>query len=61
MATNEKLSNLLQGRKVDSVRQRENELDIDFEDGSTLTLKLAAATGSVTLENEDGKKEYSDK
>lgn len=58
MATNEKLSELLAKRKVDSVRQRGDELDIDFEDGSTLSLKLASATGSIKLEDTNGKKEY---
>ena len=60
MATNQALSKLLSGRKVDSVRQRETELDIDFEDGSTLSIVLAASTKSVTLTNDDGKTEYSE-
>ncbi len=60
MATNEKLSNLLSGRKVDSVRQRGSELDIDFSDGSTLSIKLASEHGSVTLTNDDDKKEYAE-
>jgi hypothetical protein len=58
MATNQQLTNLLAGRKVDSVRQRDTELDIDFEDGSTLTVKLAAPTHSVTLMSSDDKPEY---
>ena len=58
MATNQQLTNLLAGRKVDSVRQRESELDIDFEDGSTLTIKLAAPAHSVTLMSSDDKPEY---
>ena len=60
MSTNTKLTDLLSGRKVDSVRQRGAELDIDFTDGSTLTLKLAAGTGSVTLTDTNDKKEYSE-
>jgi len=60
MATNEKLSQLLTGRKVDSVRQRETELDIDFEDGSTLTVKLAGPSKSVSLIGKDDKSEYAD-
>ena len=60
MATNEKLTNLLSGRKVESVRQRGVELDIDFHDGSTLSIKLAGATGSVVLTDENDKKEYSE-
>ncbi len=58
MSTNQQLSTLLKGRQVDSVRQRGDEIDIDFEDGSTLTLKLAAATGGVSLANGDDKVEY---
>ncbi len=60
MATNEKLTQLLAGRKVDSVRQRGADLDIDFQDGSTLSLRLAGSTGSVTLTDKDDKKEYSE-
>ena len=60
MATNQKLSTLLHGRKIDSVRQRGAELDIDFQDGSTLSLKLSAATQSVTLTSDDEKTEYSE-
>lgn len=59
MATNTKLTGLLKGRKVDSVRQREAVLDIDFEDGSTLTIILSTSSKSVTLQNDDGKEEYS--
>lgn len=59
MATNEKLTKLLAGRKVDSVRQRGADLDIDFADGSTLSLKLAGPTGSVTLNGENDTEEYS--
>jgi hypothetical protein len=60
MATQQQLTKLLQGRVIDSVRQRGNELDIDFEDGSTLSLKLSAPTQSVTLTSEDDKTEYAD-
>lgn len=60
MATNEKLSTLLAGRKIDSVRQRGAELDIDFEDGSTLSVKLAAPTQSVTLVSSNDKTEYAE-
>lgn len=60
MATNQKLTTLLEGRKVDSVRQRGAELDIDFTDGSTLSLKLAAPTGSIVLNSDDEKTEYKD-
>jgi hypothetical protein len=60
MATQQQLSKLLNGRVVDSVRQRGAELDIDFEDGSTLSLKLSAPTQSVTLTSEDDKTEYAE-
>lgn len=60
MATHQQLSKLLKGRVIDSVRQRGAELDIDLEDGSTLTLKLAAATQSVTLTSSDDKTEFSE-
>lgn len=58
MATNTALTKVLAGKKVDSVRQRETTLDIDFEDGSTLTLQLGAATGSVTLTNDKDVEQY---
>ena len=58
MATNEQLTKLLAGRKVDSVRQRGADLDIDFADGSTLSLKLAGPTGSVTVTGADDKEQY---
>lgn len=58
MATNEKLTHLLEGRKVDSVRQRGADLDIDFADGSTLSLKLSGPTGSVTLTGANDQEEY---
>lgn len=59
MATNHDLTKLLNGRTIDSVRQRETELDIDLTDGSTLSIKLAAAAKSVTLTSSDDKTEYS--
>ncbi len=58
MATVQALTKLLVGRKVDSVRQRESELDIDFEDGSTLTVKLAAPAGGISLMGSDDKPQY---
>jgi hypothetical protein len=59
MATNADLTRLLKGRTIDSVRQRETDLDIDLTDGSTLSLKLAAGTQSVTLTSSNDKTEYS--
>ena len=58
MATNAALTKVLAGKKVDSVRQREATLDIDFEDGSTLTVTLSAATGAVTLTDDDDVVKY---
>ena len=58
MATNQELSKLLKGRTVDSVRQREAQLDIDLTDGSTLSVKLVSATQSVTVTSSDDKTEY---
>lgn len=59
VATNQDLTKLLNGRTIDSVRQRETELDIDLTDGSTLSIKLAASTQSVTLTSSNDKTEYS--
>jgi hypothetical protein len=53
MATNEKLTKVLEGKKIDSVRQRGSELDIDFTDGTTLSVKLSGATGSITVSGEN--------
>jgi hypothetical protein len=59
MSTNQQLTNLIAGRKVESVRQRDTELDIDFADGSTLTIKLAAPAHSIKLVDSDDQTEYS--
>ena len=59
MATNSELTKLLNGRTIDSVRQRDTELDIDLTDGSTLSIKLAAGSGTVTLVSSNEKTEYS--
>ena len=59
MATNHELSKLLKGRTVDSVRQRDTELDIDLTDGSTLSVKLATGTDTVTLTSAKDTTEYS--
>ena len=59
MATNTQLTKALKGRTVDFVRQRETELDIDLTDGLTLSIKLAAGAGTVTLTSSDDKTEYS--
>ncbi|MCW3094457.1 MAG: hypothetical protein JWL77_75 [Chthonomonadaceae bacterium] len=58
MATNAALTKALEGKKVDSVRQRDTTLDIDFTDGSTLTVHLSAATGAVTLTGDNDVVQY---
>lgn len=60
MATNQPLTKLLKGRVIDSVRQRGAELDIDLEDGSTLTILLAGPAGNIKLISDDEKTEYTD-
>lgn len=59
MATNSELTKLLKGRTIDSVRQRDTDLDIDLTDGSTLSVKLSAGAGTVTLVSSKDKTEYS--
>ncbi len=58
MATNQKLTKVLEGRTVSSVRQRGAELDIDFTDGSTLSVKLEGTSDSVTVTNDNDQVEY---
>lgn len=60
MAANKKLSALLKGRKVKSVRQREAILLLDFHDGSTMQIKLFEATSSVMVRNKKKELEYAD-
>jgi len=45
---------------VAKVRQSGTELDIDFEDESTLTLTTAEATSCVMVRDKDGVMEYAD-
>jgi len=59
VSTNQELTNVIKGKEVDSVRQRGADLDIDFEDGSTMSVKLADAQGTVTVEDDDGNEHYS--
>jgi hypothetical protein len=59
MATNSELTKLLKGRTIDSVRQRDTDLDIDLTDGSTLSVKLSAGAETVTLVSSKDKTEYS--
>jgi len=59
VSTNQELTNVIKGKEVDSARQRGAELDIDFEDGSTLSVRLADAEGTVTVDDDDGNRHYS--
>jgi hypothetical protein len=60
MTANQKLTPLLMNRTVSGVRQADDEIAIDFSDGSTLTIKLAEPTSSVMLRDKDKKMEYAD-
>jgi len=59
MAANAKLTHAIQGKKVESARQRGEELDIDFEDGTTLSVVLSSADSSVTVRDKNDKEVYS--
>lgn len=48
------------GGKVLKVRQGGTELDLDLEDGSTVTIITAEETSSVMLRDKAGKLEYAD-
>ena len=60
MASNQKLTPILAGRVVKAIRQTGAALDIDFADGSTVHIKLAEATSSVMVRDNEGKMEYAD-
>jgi hypothetical protein len=45
---------------VKSARQDDDKLYIDFEDGSTLTVKTAEPASSVMLRDSQNKLEYAD-
>jgi hypothetical protein len=60
MASNQKLTHVIAGRTVKAVRQTDDLLDIDFEDGSTLEIRLKEATASVIVLDKDHKLEYAD-
>jgi len=48
------------GKKVKAVRQKATEFDLDFADGTSAAITLAAETSSVMLRNEAGQLEYAD-
>ena len=60
MASNHKLTGVIAGRTVKSVRQEGDVLNVDFEDGSTLQVQLKEATASVMVRNKENKLEYAD-
>jgi hypothetical protein len=60
MASNHKLTGVIAGRTVRAVRQQEDQLDIDFEDGSTLEVRIKEATSSVMVRDKDRKLQYAD-
>jgi len=45
---------------IEKVRQQGTELDLDFEDGSTLTIQTAEATSCVMVRDKNGVMEYAD-
>ena len=60
MTANHKLTSTIQGRVVKSVQQSDTDMVIQFEDGSTLHIKLAEATSSVMVRDRDNAMEYAD-
>jgi hypothetical protein len=60
MASNHKLTDVISGRTVKAVRQTDDLLDIDFEDGSTLEIRLKEPTSSVMVRDKEHKLEYTD-
>ena len=60
MASNQKLTGVIAGRTVKAVRQSDDVLNIDFEDGSTLQVQLKEATASVMVRDKQNKLEYAD-
>jgi len=60
MASNQKLTGVIAGRTVKSVRQTDDMLNIDFEDGSTLRIQLKEVTSCVMVRDKQNKLEYAD-
>jgi hypothetical protein len=46
MASNHKLTGVLKGRKLTSAQTQNGRLVIGFDDGSTMTVKIAAGNGN---------------
>ena len=60
MTPNHKLTNVIKGRKVQAVQQSDTDLVLQFEDGSTVRIKLAEPTSSVMVRDAQNKMEYAD-
>ena len=60
MAPNHKLTNVIKDRKVQAVQQSDTDLVLQFEDGSTMRVKLAEPTSSVMVRDAQNKMEYAD-
>ena len=54
MAPNHELTNVIKGRKIQGVQQADRDLTIEFEDGSTVYIKLAEPTASVRRPEQNG-------
>jgi hypothetical protein len=60
MFPNQKLSHVIAGRTVLTVQQADALLTLKFSDGSTVQIRLEAATSSVMVRNACGMLEYAD-
>ena len=60
MTANHKLTAIIQSRVAKSVQQSDSDMVIQFEDGSTLHIKLAEATSSVMVRDRNNAMEYAD-
>ena len=60
MAANQKLTHTIAKRQIDSVREVNGTLYLDFADGSTMQIQLAGPTSSVMVRDKTGKLEYAD-
>ena len=60
MTPNHKLTNVIKGRKVQTIQQSDTDLIVQFEDGSTMHVKIAEPTSSVMVRDAQNKMEYAD-
>ena len=60
MAANQKLTHTIAKRQIDSVRQVNGTLYLDFADGSTMQMQLAGPMSSMMVRDKAGKLEYAD-